>query len=115
MKRKGILALLIKILVSAVILGIAAFFTPGFSISGGFGTLFAAAIVVGLLSWAAVEFLGVKASPFGAGLTGFLVSAGILYLTRYIVTGFSITFTGAIVGALVLGIVDFVIPGRRFK
>jgi uncharacterized membrane protein YvlD (DUF360 family) len=115
MKSRGIFALLIKILVSAVVLGIAAFFTPGFSIAGGFGTLFIAAAVVGLLSWAAVEFLGVKASPFGAGLTGFLVSAAILYLTRYIVDGFSITLFGALLGALVLGIVDFVIPGRRFR
>jgi uncharacterized membrane protein YvlD (DUF360 family) len=48
-------------------------------------------------------------------LTGFLVSAAILYLTRYIVDGFSITLFGALLGALVLGIVDFIIPGRRFK
>lgn len=115
MKNKGIFSLLIKILVSAVVLGIAAFFTPGFSIVGGFGTLFIAAIVVGFLSWAATEILGIKASPFGAGLTGFIISAIILYLTRYIVTGFSITFVGALLGAFVLGIVDFIIPGNRFR
>lgn len=115
MRNRGIFSLLIKIIISALILGIAAFFTPGFSIAGGFGTLFMAAAVVGLLSWAAVEFLGVKASPFGAGLTGFFVSAAILYLTRYIVDGFSITLFGALLGAFILGVVDFVIPGRRFK
>lgn len=115
MKSGGIFALLIQILVSAIVIGIAAFFTPGFSIAGGFGTLFIAAIVVGVLSWAAVRFLGVKASPFGAGLTGFLVSAAVLYLTRYIVDGFNISVIGALLGALVLGIVDFIIPGKRFR
>ena len=112
---KNIVSLLIKIVISAVVLGISAFLTPNFSIVGGFGTLVVAAIVVGLLSWASVDFLGVKASPFGAGLMGFIVSALILYLTRYIVTGFSITFGGALLGAFILGVVDFVIPGNRFR
>lgn len=115
MKKKGFFSLLVKILVSAVVLGIAAWLTPGFSISGGFGTLFIAAVVVGLLSWGAVKFIGVKASPFGAGASGFLLTAVILYLTRYIVDGFSISIIGALLGALVLGIVDLVIPGSRFK
>lgn len=115
LRRKGIFSLIIKIILSAVILGVAAFFTPGFSITGGFGTLAIAAVVVGLLSYAAVEFIGVKASPFGAGASGFLLTAVILYLTRYIVSGFSISFLGAILGALAIGVVDFIIPGRRFK
>lgn len=115
MEKKGLFSLLVKILLSAVVLGIAAWLTPGFSISGGFGTLFIAAVVVGLLSWAAVELIGVKASPFGAGASGFLLTAVILYLTRYIVDGFSISIIGALLGALVLGIVDLVVPGRRFK
>lgn len=115
MRRKSIFSLIIKIIISAVVLGIAAFLTPGFSISGGFGTLIIAAVVVGLLSYAAVEFIGVKASPFGAGASGFILTAAILYFTRYIVSGFSISFLGAILGALALGFVDFIIPGRRFK
>lgn len=115
MRKKGIFSLIIKIILSAIVLGIAAFLTPGFSVSGGFGTLIIAAVVVGLLSYGAAEFIGVRASPFGAGATGFLVTALILYLTRYIVSGFSISFFGAILGALILGIVDLIIPGRRFK
>ncbi|MDY0255904.1 MAG: phage holin family protein [Gudongella oleilytica] len=45
----------------------------------------------------------------------FLLTAVILYLTRYIVDGFSISIMGALLGALVLGIVDLIIPGNRFK
>lgn len=115
MKKQGLFSLLIKIVVSAIVLGIAAFLTPGFSISGGFGTLFIAAVVVGLMSWGAHQFIGVKASPFGAGAAGFLVTALILYLTKYIVSGFTISIIGALLGAFVLGLVDMLIPGRRFK
>jgi uncharacterized membrane protein YvlD (DUF360 family) len=108
----GILDLIVKIIVSAVVLGITAFFTPGFSTSG-IGTLILAAIVIGVLNWVAVKVVGVNASPFGAGAIGFIVTALVLYLTRYFVDGYNITILGAIIGALVLGIVDALLPGRR--
>lgn len=107
-----ILDLIVKIIVSAVVLGITAFFTPGFSTSG-IGTLIIAAIVIGVLNWVAVKVVGVNASPFGAGAIGFIVTALVLYLTRYFVDGYNITILGAIIGALVLGIVDALLPGRR--
>lgn len=104
--------MIVKIIVSAVVLGITAFFTPGFSTSG-IGTLILAAIVIGVLNWVAVKVVGVNASPFGAGAIGFIVTALVLYLTRYFVDGYNITILGAIIGALVLGIVDALLPGRR--
>jgi uncharacterized membrane protein YvlD (DUF360 family) len=108
----GFFDLIIKIIVSALVLGITAFFTPGFSTSG-IGTLIVAAIVIGILNWLTVKIIGVNASPFGAGAVGFVVTAVVLYLTRYFVDGYNITIVGAIIGALVLGIVDAVLPGKR--
>jgi uncharacterized membrane protein YvlD (DUF360 family) len=108
----GFFDLIIKIIVSAVVLGITAFFTPGFSTSG-IWTLIIAAIVIGVLNWLIVKILGVNASPFGAGALGFIVTVIVLYLTRYFVDGYDITVIGAIIGALVLGIVDAVLPGKR--
>jgi uncharacterized membrane protein YvlD (DUF360 family) len=108
----GIFDLIIKIIVSALVLGITAFFTPGFSTSG-IWTLIIAAIVIGILNWLIVKILGVNASPFGAGALGFIVTVIVLYLTRYFVDGYDITVIGAIIGALVLGIVDAILPGRR--
>lgn len=103
--------LLIRLLVTAIVVGIAAFLTPGFSIDG-LWSLLLAAVVIAVLDYLIQRFTGVNATPFGRGITGFIVSAIILYATRFIVPGFQISVWGAIIGALVIGIVDMIIPGR---
>ena len=102
--------ILIRVLVTAIVVGIAAFVTPGFSINN-LWSLILAAIVIALLDYLIQKFTGVNASPFGRGITGFIVAAIILYVTKFIVPGFNISVWGAIIGALVIGIVDIIIPG----
>lgn len=103
--------LLIRLLVTAIVVGITAFLTPGFSINS-LWSLLLAAVVIAVLDYLIQKFTGVNATPFGRGITGFIVSAIILYATRFIVPGFEISVWGAIIGALVIGIVDMIIPGR---
>ena len=103
--------MLIRILVTAIVVGIAAFLTPGFSIDN-LWSLILAAVVIALLDYLVQKFTGVNATPFGRGITGFIVSAVILYATKFIVSGFNISIWGAIIGALVIGIIDAIIPGR---
>ncbi len=105
--------LIIQIIVSAIAIAIAAFFTPGMSIQGGIWTLIVAAIVIGVLDWLISRFTSISASPFGRGFIGFIVAAIVLYVTGLIVDGFNVSFIGAIIGALVLGIVDAIIPGDQ--
>ncbi|NMB26914.1 MAG: phage holin family protein [Tissierellia bacterium] len=103
--------ILIRILVTAIVVGIAAFLTPGFSINN-LWSLLLAAVVIALLDYLVQKFAGVNASPFGRGISGFIVAAIILYATKFIVPGFNISVWGAIIGALVIGVVDVIIPGR---
>jgi uncharacterized membrane-anchored protein len=103
--------MLLRILVIAIVIGIAAFFTPGFRIDG-IWSLLLAAVVIGVLDYLIQKFTGVDATPFGRGITGFIVAAIILYVTKFIVPGFHISVWGAIIGALVIGILDAIIPGR---
>ena len=103
--------ILIRVLVTAIVVGIAAFLTPGFSINN-LWSLILAAVVIALLNYLIQKFTGVNASPFGRGITGFIVAAIILYATKFIVPGFNISVWGAIIGALVIGIIDVIIPGR---
>lgn len=103
--------LIIRLIVTAIVVGIAAFLTPGFSIDN-LWSLIMAAIVIAVLDYLIQKFTGVDASPFGRGITGFIVSAIILYVTKFIVPGFNISVWGAIIGALVIGIIDVIIPGR---
>ncbi len=57
-------------------------------------------------------FVRIIVTAFGKGITGFLVAAVILYVSKFIVAGFNISVVGALIGALVIGIVDMVIPGK---
>ena len=103
--------LIVRILVTAIVVGIAAYFTPGFSIDS-IWSLLLAAVVVAILNHLVQTFTGVHASPFGRGFTGFIVSAIILYATKFIIPGFNISIWGALIGAVVIGIVDAIIPGK---
>lgn len=103
--------MLLRVLVTSIVIALAAYFTPGFTIDG-MGSLLLAAVVIGVLDHLIQKFTGVDASPFGRGIAGFFVSAIILYLTKFIVAGFNISIIGAILGAIVIGIVDAIIPGR---
>ncbi len=103
--------MLLRVLITSIVVAIAAYFTPGFSIDS-LWSLLLAAVVIGVLDYLIQRFTGVNATPFGRGLSGFLVAAIILYVTKFIVPGFHISIWGAIIGALVIGIVDAIMPGR---
>ena len=102
--------IVIRLIASAVVLAITAFLVPEFSISG-IGPLVIAAIVLTVMDFLFVKLLGIEASPFGRGIVGFVSAAIILYLTQFFVPGYSITVLSAIIGAIVYGIVTYLIPG----
>ena len=102
---------IIRFIVGAVVLGITAALIPAFSIAN-IWSLLLAALVIAVLDYLAQRMLGVDATPFGRGLSGFIVAAIIIYITRFIVPGYSVTIIGALLGALVYGLVDLIIPGR---
>ncbi len=101
-----------RLIVSAIVLGITAFFTPGFTINS-IWTLAIAAIVLTIVDYLVVKFTGLNASPFGKGFVGFALAAIILYVTQFFVAGYSISWVAAIIGALIYGVVDYFIPGNQ--
>jgi len=103
--------IILRVVLTAIVVGIAAFFTPGFSIDNLWSLLIASVVISGL-DYLIEKFTGLDASPFGRGITGFIVSAVVLYVTRFIVTGFEISILGAIIGALAIGVIDMIIPGK---
>ena len=101
-----------RFIVSAIVLGITAFFTPGFSINN-IWTLAIAAAVLTIIDYLIAKFTGLEASPFGKGFVGFVLAAVTLYVTQFFVAGYSISWIAAIIGALIYGIVDYLIPGNQ--
>lgn len=101
-----------RFIAATIILAITAFFTPGFTISN-FWALALGAIVLTVMDYLIVKFTGLNASPFGKGFVGFILAVAVLYLTQFFVAGYSISWFAAIIGALVYGVVDYVLPGQQ--
>ena len=99
-----------RLITAGIVLAITAFFTPGFEISN-LGSLAIATIVLTVIDFLIAKFTAIKASAFGKGFVGFILSAVILYVTQYFVAGYVISWMAAIIGALIYGIVDYFLPG----
>lgn len=97
---------------AAVVLGITAFFTPGFTIDNVWA-LALAAVVLTAMDYLITKFTGLHASPFGKGFVGFALAAVTLYFTQFFVAGYSISWIAAIIGALIYGVIDYFIPGEQ--
>ena len=79
-----------RLIAAAVVLGITAFFTPGFSINN-IWTLIIAAVVLTVIDYLVTKFTGLHASPFGKGFVGFalllcVVSMFFIYIQLYLVS-----------------------------
>lgn len=101
-----------RLVTAAIVLAITAFFTPGFTISN-IWALAIAAVVLTVIDYLIVKFTGLDATPFGKGFVGFILAAVTLYVTQYFVAGYSISWIAAIIGAVIYGIVDYIIPGEQ--
>lgn len=101
-----------RLVTSVIILGITAFFTPGFEISN-IWSLIVAAIVLTIIDYLIATFTGLHASAFGKGFAGFVLAAVVLYITQYFVAGYVISWFAAIIGALIYGVVDYFIPSNN--
>ena len=101
-----------RLIGSAVVLAITAFFTPGFSIDN-IWSLIIAAVILSVMDYLIIKFTGLDASPFGKGFVGFALAAITLYVTQFFVAGYSISWMAAIIGALIYGVVDYFIPGNQ--
>ncbi|NLZ29037.1 MAG: phage holin family protein [Firmicutes bacterium] len=103
------LGLIVRFIVSAIVLMVVSFILPGFA-QLGFGHALIAAVVIALLGFIAESFFGRRISPQNRGLVGFVVSAVIIFLAQYVVPGMNVSIIGAILAAIVIGVIDLFVP-----
>ncbi|MFF2888937.1 phage holin family protein [Paenibacillus sp. NPDC057967] len=99
----------VRFIVSALVLMVVGFIVPQFSV-GGFWSAFFLALVIAALGWIIEGIFGKKVTPFGRGIVGFIASAAVIWIAQFIVGGVTVTWLGAILAALVIGIIDLFIP-----
>lgn len=108
----GVIGFVIRFAVAAVVLMVVAYFVPGFRMRGGFTTALVGALVIAAADFLIEKLFKFDASPLGRGITGFLVSAAVIYFTQYLVPGMEVSLLGAVIGALVIGLIDTILPTR---
>ncbi|ASA19998.1 phage holin family protein [Paenibacillus donghaensis] len=104
-----ILSHIVRFVVAAIVLLVVGWIVPQFTV-GGFGSALILALVIALLGWIVEGVFGKKTTPFGRGIVGFLVSALVIWIAQFVVTGVSVSVVGALLAALVIGIIDLFLP-----
>ncbi|MEW6049230.1 MAG: phage holin family protein [Bacillota bacterium] len=99
----------VRFVVSAVVLMFVGAIVPGFRTLGFFNALLAALVISGV-GWLVERALGRNVSPFGRGLVAFIVSAVVIWAAQFVVPGMSVTVLGALLAALIIGVVDLFVP-----
>lgn len=112
-KNEGInwLGLIVRFIVATVVLMITSWLVPGFR-NMGIGTSLLAAIVIAIIDFLVEKLFKIDASPFGRGIVGFIVATAIIYVAQFFVPGMSITLFAAIIAALIIGLLDLILPTR---
>jgi len=101
---------IVRFIVSALVLMLVSWITPGIEVAGFWGALLASLIIAGL-GWVAMSMLGKGASPTSRGFTAFAVAALIIWLTGALFPQLlNVTWWGAALAAFVIGLVDSVVP-----
>ncbi len=103
------LGLIIRFIVSALVLMLISFLIPGFSVAGFTGALLAA-VVISVLGFVVESILGEKISPKNRGLVGFISAAVVIYLSQYIVPTINVTWWGALLASVIIGVADQFVP-----
>jgi len=105
------LGMLVRFVVSALVLIVVSWLSPGFVVRGGFIGALIAAVVIALLGYIAEALLGEKVSPQSRGVVGFIVAAVVIYLAQFIIPGLlSVSLVGALISAFIIGLIDAVVP-----
>ncbi|MGI6224652.1 MAG: phage holin family protein [Peptococcales bacterium] len=101
---------IIRFIVSALVLLVVSWILPGIRVNGFIGALYGA-VIIALLGWVAESLLGKNISPQGRGIVGFLSAAVVIYLAQFIIPAqLSVSLIGALLSALVIGLIDAVVP-----
>jgi len=105
----------VRFIVSAIVLMVVGWLVPNFTV-GGFWSALVLALIIALFGWILEGIFGRRITPFGRGIVGFLASALVIWLAQFVVGGVHATVIGAILAALVIGIIDLFIPvGSPFR
>lgn len=102
---------ILRFIVAALILMLVGYIVPGFS-RLTFVNALIAAIAIAVIGYMIELVAGRNISPYGHGIVGFIVSAIVIYGAQFFVPGMSVSIIGALLAAVVIGIIDLFVPTK---
>lgn len=105
----GWLGHIVRFIVSAIVLMVVSYITPGFK-GLTFTTALIAAIAIAIIGYVMEMLFGKRISPYGRGGIGFIVSAAIFYLIQFVIPGMRVSIIGALIAAFIVGLIDAFVP-----
>lgn len=103
-----------RLITSILILGITAFFTPGFTLSS-IWILALAIIILTVVDFLIDNFTKLYFHPFIKFIIGFVLAGVALFLVQYFVIGYMLSMLSIFLGALVYGLVDYMLPNEEHE
>lgn len=105
------LGFIIRFVVSALVLIVVSWLSPGFVVQGGFIGALIAAAVIAILGYIAEVLLGDRITPQSRGIVGFIAAAVVIYLAQFIIPQYlSVSIIGALISAFIVGLIDAFVP-----
>jgi len=106
----NLIGTVIRFVVSALVLLVVAWLIPGVEVSGFTGAL-VAAVIIAVLGYVVETLLGKSISPRSRGIVGFVTAVVVIYLAQFIIPSMlSVSIIGALLAALVIGLIDAFVP-----
>jgi len=109
MRTSSIIGLVVRFVVSALVLMLVSFLLPGFALLT-FGQAIIAAVVIAVLGFVVERIFGRTVSPQNRGIVGFITATVVIYISQFVVPGMSITILGALLAAIIIGVIDLFVP-----
>lgn len=103
-----------RLITSILVLGVTAFFTPGFT----FSSVWILAIAIAILTvgdFLIDNFTKLYFHPFIKLIIGFVLAGIALFLVQYFVIGYLLSPLSIFLGALVYGLVDYMLPNEELE
>ena len=97
-----------RLTIAIIILGITAFFTPGFEWNY-IGFLASAIIILTFSDFFLGNFTKFFYNPYIRFLIGFILCGIAIYLVQYFLIGYALSIVPIILGAIVYGLVDYML------
>ena len=101
-----------RLITSILVLGVTAFFTPGFTTSS-IWILALAVVILTVVDFFIDNFTKLYYHPFIKFIIGFVLAGVALFLVQYFAIGYMLSFLSLFLGALVYGLVDYMLPSKN--